>query len=251
MNLDNWKPKKEPVPFSSMFIASRRSGKSTLIRELFINIWSNQFDSVIVMCPTNFEGFYEEFVFGNLFFNEFNPIVIESVMNQQEKLIKEGKKPIEVLLILDDCSDDKERNADAIQKIYTKGRHLHISVVFSTQETTLTGTVWRNNSDFIVIGKQLGGRGRENIVDNFLLGMPEPEDIPAGMKERIYLRQLLKKNTADHSFIVLSFTSDQNDFKHNVFKYKANLITKKKRKTKKQEKLILKYEEEELVEQNI
>jgi hypothetical protein len=203
------------------------------------------------MCPTNYEGFYEEFIFGNLFFNEFNPIVIQSVMAQQEKLIKDGKKPLEVLLILDDCSDDRERNADTIQKIYTKGRHLHISVVFSTQETTLTGTVWRNNSDFICIGRQLGGRGRENIVENFLLGMPEPEDIPSSMKEKVFLRQLLKKNTEAHSFLVLSFTSDQNDFKNNVFRYKVDMITKKAKKTKKQEKLIIKYEEEEFVEQNI
>lgn len=254
MELQRWKPQTVPIPFSSMIIASRRSGKSYLIKHLFTKYWAKKFDIVVVMSPTNFNGFYEEFIFGNFFFDELNAEFLELLLTKQKKREEEGKKSRKVLLILDDCSDDRERYSGLIQKIYTKGRHYNISVIFSTQESVLTSTVWRNNSDFIIVGKQLGGRGRQNVADNFLIGNIDEDEVPAGLSERGYMGQLLRKYTADHSFIVLSYLNTTNNFSDTVLQYKVNEEVKtikhiKEKKVKEEDKQELKVDPEEPVEE--
>lgn len=190
---------------------------------------------VFVFSPTVFTGFYEEFIFGNFFFEELNNEFLEKILMKQRQREEAGKKSRKILIILDDCSDERERYNNIVQKIYTTGRHYNISVIFSTQETVLTSTVWRNNSDFIIVGKQLGGRGRQNVSENFLVGNIDDDEIPSGMSEKAYMGQLLRKYTADHSFIVLSYLNTTNEFSDTVLQYKVNedVKTVKKLKAKK------------------
>jgi hypothetical protein len=246
MELNRWKPQNVPIPFSSMIIASRRSGKSHLIKYLFTKYWGKKFDMVVVMSPTMFTGFFEEFVFGNFFFESLNEEFLETIFLKQRQRAEEGKKARQILLILDDCSDSRERYSNILQRIFTTGRHLNVSIIFSSQETVLSSTVARNNSDFILIGKNLGGRGRQNVTENFLMGNIDDDEIPEGMSEKSYMGQLLRKYTADHSFIAISYLNTTNEFKDIVLQYKVleEVKTVKKLKNKKVDEEIIKELEE-------
>lgn len=220
ITLKKWNPNKQKLPFACLCIASRRSGKSYLIRYLYLKFWANEFDVVISMCPTDFADFYPSFLPGDLFYREYRPEVMEALMGMQEERIGNGEKPLSILVILDDCSDDREKYQSELQKIYTKGRHYNISIIYCTQATTLTGPTWRNNSDIILIGRANSSHERKNIVDNFLMGSADEEDLK-GAKERPFFNALIKKNTADHNFIIINSDGKTGEFKDTILTYRA------------------------------
>jgi hypothetical protein len=225
LQLNQWDPTNEPTPFACLVLASRRSGKSYLIKHLWQTVWKKKFDVVMLMCPTDFTGYYSSFLPGKLIFQEYNEEALQALMLLQKQRIDENKKPLRTLVILDDCSDDRERYSTLLQKLYTKGRHYNISVVFATQAASLSSTVWRNNSDFVLIGRMMGGVGREAIRDNFLSGMQDRDELPPsfqrGRGDKAFNNALMRKWTSGHSFLVISYTSDTQEFEDVVLQYKA------------------------------
>jgi len=219
--LRSWDPEALPHPFSCLIVGSRRSGKSHAIQYLYQNYWHNKFDVVATMCTTDISHQYSEYIPGRLHFDRLKPEVITALMAEQARRISSGEPPLRILMIIDDCSDDFERNDRAVQSLYTRGRHYHISVVFATQACQLAGTVWRSNSDIVLIGKQYGSRGRELIVENFLLGLAEDEDYSdAHSTEKKFDRSLVRKYTRDHNFIAVdSFNGE--DFASTVLQWRA------------------------------
>lgn len=200
--LRKWKPNKVPIPFASLCIASRRSGKSYLIRYLYLKYWHKKFDAVVVICPTDFNDFYPSFISGSLFFDEYDPDILEGILKSQQDKISNGEIPPNILVILDDCSDENEKYAKTIQRIYTSGRHYAISLIYCVQGTTLTGPQWRNNADFVLIGRSKGGLERTNIVNNFLVGNADEDEL-GGKSEKTFMMETLKKNTQDYNFLVI------------------------------------------------
>lgn len=220
--LRRWRPERENAPFASLILASRNSGKSHLIRTLWEKTWKTKFDIVAVFCGSEIDADFEDYLPGKLFFQKFNPRVIELLKEMQEQRVAAGNKPLRILIILDDCSETRERYEDELRSLYTRGRHWNCSVVFATQAIQLSDTVARNNSDFVIVGRQRGQGGREQIVDGFLKGLAEPADIPSDVTEKKFLFTLLKRNTTDYGFVVIS-TSDVNaeEFRDIVFSYRS------------------------------
>lgn len=219
--LTEWDPANTKVPFSALFIASRRSGKSVAIKHLYTKYWAPLFDIVAVMCGSGTE-FYEDFVPGDLFSYTLKPERIQNMVIIQKRRQDEGKEQLNILLIVDDCSEEWERNNRELLKIYTQGRHSHISVVYSTQATQLTSTVWRTNSDYIFIGRQMGAQARIKVAEEFLYGLAEDEDFAGYKNEKEFDQSLIKDYTRDHWFVVLDNWTGT-DFKTIVHKWRANL----------------------------
>lgn len=218
MELRTWDPSKVELPFSGLIIGSRRSGKSHAIKYLYTRYWADKFDTVCVMCATDINGqFYQSFIASKLFFTCFKSNVIESIQLCQRERVKNGDEMLDILIIIDDCSDSYEKFQSKLQEIYTKGRHYNISIVFSTQATQLTSPVWRNNSDIVMIGKQRGANARKLVTDNFLEGL---SDDLVGSEEKKQNRELISKYTKDHGFLVLDFFN-ADDFSSTLYKWKA------------------------------
>lgn len=221
--LKKWKPGRERIPFAALVLASRNSGKSHLIRTLWTKYWHKRFDLVVVFCGSDYEETYPSFLPGRLFFPEYDPAVIEALQNLQEKRAREHLKALNILVILDDCSEGRERYEDSLRSLYTRGRHWKISVLFASQAVQLSDTVARNNSDFVLIGRQKGAGGRKLAIENFLMGLAEPSDIPSDQTEKGYLATLLKRNTRDYGFVVVSTSNpDASDFRDLVFHYRSD-----------------------------
>ena len=91
-------------------------------------------------------------------------------------LVKKDNESAHILLILDDCVSDVNFHSDkAFQKLFTRGRHLKISLMITTQYPYLIPPVARINCDYILVG-QLNKQGLKVMSDEFLMGDISPKE---------------------------------------------------------------------------
>lgn len=216
-----WNPTTMKPPFACLMVASRNSGKSTLIRSLWHSQLVNHFDIVLTFCSTDFDEAYQDTFPGSLFYEELQSAVIERTLKVQEQRKKQNKKMAQVLVVVDDLSTDRERYDPMLKRLYTRGRHYDVSVIFSTQATQLSDPVWRNNSDYVFIGRQMGARAREVVVEQFLMGSVDSDDLPSGVKEKTFLKRVVRDNTRDYSFVVVDYNQGSGDLVDTMYHYKA------------------------------
>lgn len=220
--LKTWKPSfKKGVPFSMILCGSRRSGKSYFIRSMWSKHWRKCFDVVIIFSNSlTANDFYAEFIPGELQFNEYKPEVLEAVFTEAEKKPWFNKKPINYLVLFDDCVSVRQKYDDSILQSFTRGRHSNVSVIFATQTATLVDSNWRENVDYMVIFKQKTGQKKEHVRDSFLMGLIE-EDQLNGRKERDFLIELMRRECVNHKAIVIDYLNEEDDFYKYVFSFKA------------------------------
>jgi len=216
-----WDPATMKPPFAALMIASRNSGKSTLIRSLWHSQLASQFDVVLCFCSTDFDEKYQDTFPGTLFYEELQSAVIERTLKVQEQRKRAQKKMARILVVVDDLSTDRERYDPMLKRLYTRGRHYDVSIIFSTQATQLSDSVWRNNSDYVFIGRQMGARAREMVVEQFLMGTADEDDLPTGVKEKTFLKRVVRDNTRAFSFIVIDYNQGSGDLSDTVYSYTA------------------------------
>lgn len=201
--------------FSVICFASRKSGKSELIKYIYQKCdFGSEYDFVIVMSESmETLDFFSEVVHGNLFFNKFDNQYIDNIIAQSEKLESEGTKK-KFLVIFDDVIGNDVKSSLAVQKLYAIGRHYSISCILIIQKLTLMSTTVRNNSDVIFIGRAKSGSERKSIIDNMFKGMASTSEIEKyGFKTKEdFYETLLNEHTSSYNFIVLDYT-DPNNYK--------------------------------------
>ena len=147
----------------------RHSGKSELIKYI-VSLYGHQFNKIFVICPSEaVNKFYSQFLPSENIFNDYSDEWINKLMARLIK-INVGKKDNEaahILLILDDCvSDVNFHTAKAFEKLFTRGRHLKISLMITTQYPYLIPPVARINCDYILVG-QLNKQGLKVMSEEF------------------------------------------------------------------------------------
>ena len=116
-----------------------------------------------------------------------------------KRLIKlnAGKKDDEcahILLVLDDCvSDVNFHSAKNFEKLFTRGRHLKISLIITTQYPYLIPPVARINTDYILVG-QMNKQGLKVMCDEFLMGDIEPREF----------MKMYYNATNDYGFLIIN-----------------------------------------------
>lgn len=204
--LNKWKPRL-PDNFSMIVSASRRSGKSYLIRHLYSKYMKH--DYVMVFSPNvNEYNFLKDPYFKS---SELDIGVLQKLIG------REKGKDLRILLIFDDMASRKNRYKDEILQLFIQGRHHNVSVIFITQDITLCDTTWRNNSDIIILMKNKSSKQNESIIDNFLIGYIELEE---NVKEKRYFRNLLTKNLKGDQNKFKALILDD-EFDDEIFWYKA------------------------------
>ena len=143
-------------PLFTVSVPSRRnSGKSYIVRQLVQQlIAAKRVD--ITLCMSGTSGLTKDWDFlpkGCV--QPFNAEKLTRILERQRGLILEGKEVKHILVILDDCLSTKESlRSPVIQKYYTEGRHLHVSIIVISQHTSLLLTpIVRANTDCYLIGK--------------------------------------------------------------------------------------------------
>jgi len=157
IKLLKWTPKfKRGDYFSMLIFASRNSGKSYLIKHLLRTYLRSKYDIFIVVSDS---GDTESDLGPVLpvgqthFWNDMNYAAITMMEGQNKERTAEGKQPLSMLIIFDDKVSVHQRSDDRLMQLFTRGRHMHLSIIFSSQAKKFADTGFLNNADYVLLLK--------------------------------------------------------------------------------------------------
>ena len=182
----------------SLVIGRRGSGKSVLLKWL-IRQSRNLFSEVFIFSPSSFSGYWSDVLDESNIFLEYDEAWVQKLVDKMTGLNK-GKNQQSpdfkrVMLVLDDVisSDAKSQTSKMLKLLATRGRHLGITCIISSQHINFgaVGPTLRNNSDYTFVGK-INRSSLEIVEDVYNLDMPKDKFI-----------RFLHNNTNDHRFLVI------------------------------------------------
>lgn len=211
-----WQPEfKRGKHFSSLIISSRNSGKSYLCRYLLKYKLRNLYDMFVIFCNNIEEREkYQNILPTELAYASYDGDMIKQIIAQNQTRVKENKKPINWLVLMDDTIGNRIKNDDDMLQTYCTGRHFGVSIIFISQNYSLCNTIWRNNSDLIFLLKQNSSQARKAIKDNIISGSLYIEK-----DENIILNKVLHTYMSKvGEVLVVDYRNANSD---NLYRYKA------------------------------
>lgn len=184
----------------TLIIGKTKSGKSELLRYLLTPI-RPEFQKIFVFSGTEkVNSFYKKFINPNCIYNEFNSKFLQILINKiTDMKMQDTNYNKKFFLIFDDVGTDITDNKE-LQKLFTMGRHLNISIVVLLQYLSQVKPVIRDNASYILIGQQ-NAHSVELLADNFLNG---------NLTRKQFIN-LYHENTKDHNFLIVSCESVKNN----------------------------------------
>lgn len=151
MELQEWNPKeKAKLPARFLIISKTNSGKSFFLRWLIKEL-EDQIGYVIVFCPTAFNGDWNNIT--DEVYDTWRPDYVEAIIEKRKQAIMNGKKPHNILIVLDDCLEsgtiDLQRD-HLLNRLMAQGRHTFCSVALISQKLTKLSTVIRANAEYVI-----------------------------------------------------------------------------------------------------
>jgi Poxvirus A32 protein len=209
------------VNFAGIMIAPRFSGKTNTIISLIQTSFIYEFDKIVVYTTVANRDVYVNqggIKLNDIIIDDEKMSVLKSLVESNEKFIKEKEKPINILVIFDDTISRKQKYNDQILNLFVRGRHSFVSVLYSSQTPTLVDNIWKGNSDLIFIWKPNTSKDREYIVKNIMLGVLNI-GFEKSKSEYTYYKKILDIITSEeHQCVVIDFRRRQ------IFGYLANKI---------------------------
>jgi GTPase SAR1 family protein len=199
--------------FSMSICASRRSGKTTLLKYFCKNFFDNMFDEIIMICPTIHNDIYNNLNEKIIKITEFDGVVIDALIELQ----KENNNEKKILIILDDSVGSRVKYSQQLLKLFCVGRNLNISIVYIVQSSTLLLPDHKENLDYMIIMKTKTQPKIEHLIEVFLLDFLE-NNFKTLKDEKKFYRTLIKENTENHGAIIIDYINDD------IFKFKVEKI---------------------------
>lgn len=189
-------------PFVLCLSAPRKAGKSTLIKKLLKGTADAKIDKpdhIVILCPSiGLNDDFKEFNSENVYKNEnCNPAFLEEIMNSQKEIIKVyGKKRLpHVLIILDDVACEKIiQFGSVIDILSSRGRHMNISLIISSQRMKSISRTTRLNADYNIFFSPFNFSEVEQIVGEYV-----PKE-----KKKIMSRHMLEIYKKPYAFIFIN-----------------------------------------------
>ena len=201
-----------------VFISKRNTGKSTLVTDILYH--KRNIPMGVVMSGTEESNeHYKTFVPDTFIYGDYQPEVVEKVINRQRDIVKKAKTPEDkndiknsVFMILDDCMYDNKWTRDKnIRGIFMNGRHWKIFFMITMQYCMDLPPCLRANIDYVFILKENIIQNREKIYKNFFGIFPTFDSF----------NEVLNQCTENYECLVLDNTSKSNKIEDCVFWYKA------------------------------
>lgn len=175
--------------------ARRGAGKSELCRYLYLT-QKSQFDSVFVISPTDFSGFWSQMVGSDRVKTHYDEEWVDSLLKRMAAVNKgKSKKATDfknVMLVLDDVfAEVRGHQLKSLTKLCQAGRHYGITILAVSQFFTNISPSQRQNSDYIFYGK-CNRASKELLEHEFNLGMDSKEFL-----------SMVERATEDHGFLVI------------------------------------------------
>jgi len=172
MNIKEFDYNNIPKYATITIVASRRSGKSVLVRDLLYKeyIKRRKIKNLIIVSPTLHNEDYA-FIDNKYKFTEFDETFINNILQRQQQLIaSDPKGDHDMILILDDIvKSTSMATRDILSRLYTLSRHyrLYIILVSQSMKHELTPII-KFNSDIVVLFKTKNLDNKLEVRDHWL-----------------------------------------------------------------------------------
>jgi hypothetical protein len=160
-----------------LFQGRRNTGKTVLLRQAMFAL-REHIEMTIALTPTqsSAEMFRTLMPESCVYDQGFDVGVIESLLSTQRDMIKRGKRPRSILLVLDDCSfDSKAWKQKCVGDLARNGRHCLITVMITCQYVCDIGPSFRAQLDVCFALRDTILQNRKRLHSAFWGMMPFPQ----------------------------------------------------------------------------
>ena len=201
-----------------VFIGKRNTGKSFLVSDILYHL--RKIPMGVVMSGTEESNeYYKEIVPDSYIYGQYEPDVIEKVIENQKNVIKKCKTPEEkehinnsVFMLLDDCMFDNKWTRDKNMRcIFMNGRHYRIFFMLTLQYCMDLPPSLRGQIDYVFILRDNIIENKQKLYKHFFGIFPTFESF----------NDVFTQCTENYECLVLNNRTTSNKIEDVVFWYKA------------------------------
>jgi hypothetical protein len=207
-----------------VFIGRRRTGKSTLVRDLLYHHQDMPLGTVISGTEES-NSFYSKMIPPLFIHGEYSPLILANFVKRQKMImakiqaelaqgITKSRYDPRSLMILDDCMyDDSWTHDKNIRYLFMNGRWLKVFFLITMQYPLGIQPALRTNVDYVFILREPYLSNRKRIFDNYGSAFPSFE----------FFCQIMDQCTTNYECLVLDNTTQSNKLEDIIFWYRAEL----------------------------
>jgi hypothetical protein len=207
-----------------IFIGRRRTGKSTLVRDLLFHHQDMPLGTVISGTEES-NSFYGKMIPPLFIHGEYNPIILANYVKRQKIImskiqqeqaagVRQSRFDPRSFMILDDCMyDDSWTHDKNIRYLFMNGRWLKVFFLITMQYPLGIQPALRTNVDYVFVLREPYMSNRKRIFDNYCSVFPSFE----------FFCQIMDQCTQNYECLVIDNTSQSSKLEDCVFWYKADM----------------------------
>ena len=154
-----------------LLLGKRGTGKSVMMIDIAKTLQdAGIIDLAIGMSPTDeSNGTLSQFLPKTLIYPDFNENIVERILQQQKKQIKEGKECKRVFIFMDDCGYDSKAifNSKVMKRLFYNGRHSKIGLCLALQYAIDMPVAFRANCDVCITMRETIFSNRERLYKQY------------------------------------------------------------------------------------
>jgi hypothetical protein len=223
LNMKKFDMKNIPQDAVCVFIGRRRTGKSTLVRDLLYHHQNMPIGTVISGTEES-NGLYGKMVPQIFIYGEYTAAILERYVKRQKMVMmkiqqeaaagRQSRIDPRSFLILDDCMyDDSWTHDKNIRYLFMNGRWLKVFFLITMQYPLGIQPALRTNVDFVFILREPYQSNRERIYRNYGSAFPSFE----------FFCQVMDQCTQNYECLVINNATQSNKLEDAAFWYKAEI----------------------------
>ena len=224
LSLRRFDMRRIPQDAVCVFIGRRRTGKSTLVRDLLYHHQEMPLGTVISGTEES-NSFYGKMIPPLFIHGEYNAAILANFVKRQKlvmsKIMKEqaaGQMQSRIdprsFMILDDCMyDDSWTHDKNIRYLFMNGRWLKVFFLITMQYPLGIQPALRTNVDFVFILREPYLSNRKRIFENYGSAFPSFE----------FFCQIMDQCTQNYECLVINNNTQSNKLEDAIFWYKAEM----------------------------